>query len=260
MFLVYFVSGHKGWCWRDNQHLEIGFWVRTYHSDSRRVQNNGKREMRKSYNILNHLLNFLAVILGVYMAFYINEKAKINHDRNESLVLMRSLVGDLSDDIKTYEEYQIPENIKHQKNINELLTLLTEDKIENVNSRLSIIFQVENFDPTTSTYGSMKSSGKLELIEDLALRKKLTNYYEVLVLESIKKGEFQVEFFTSELLKWTTNNVDLLEMKILNEDNLMVFKNNLLIYESLIDQKVQTYEMVVENSKKLKANIESRLK
>ncbi len=216
--------------------------------------------MKKSYNIINHLFNFLAVIIGVYMAFYINEKAKINQDRNESLVLMRSLVDDLSDDIQTYEEYQIPENIQHQQNISELLTLLTEDKIENISSQLSVVFQVENFNPTTSTYSSMKSSGKLGLIEDLALRKKLTNYYEGLVLESTKKGEFQVDFFTSELLKWITNNVDLLEMKILNEDKLIVLRNNLIIYESLIDQKVQTYEMVVENSKKLKVSIESKLK
>ncbi|MCO6477573.1 MAG: hypothetical protein J5I94_13160 [Phaeodactylibacter sp.] len=44
--------------------------------------------MKGKYNWLNHLLNFVAVILGVYLAFYINEKAKANQDKNESLLLM----------------------------------------------------------------------------------------------------------------------------------------------------------------------------
>jgi hypothetical protein len=121
----------------------------------------------------------------------------------------------------------------------------------------ALVFQVENFGPTTSTYGSMKSSGKLGLIEDLTLRKKLTGYYEGVVLEGIKKGEFQVDFFTEELLTWVIQNVDLSEMRILNKDELIILRNKLIIYESLIDQKVEAYEMIVEDSKQLKVSIES---
>lgn len=216
--------------------------------------------MKIKYNWLNHLFNFLAVILGVYLAFYINEKAKINQDRNESLILMKSLANDFSEDIKTYEEYQIPENIQHQKNVENLLKLLSTDSLAGIEDQLSTIFQLENFAPTTSTYSSMPSSGKLRLIEDLALQKKLSDYYEGLVLESIKKGEFQVDFFTNELLTWLTNNVDLLEMEILNKEELIVLRNKLIIYESLIGQKVKAYEMIVEDSRKLKQRIESIIK
>lgn len=215
--------------------------------------------MNKQYNWLNHVFNFLAVILGVYLAFYINEKAKANQDRNESMIWMNSLVNDLSEDIKTYEAYQIPENIQHQQNVENLLNLLLTDSLAGREDQLSTIFQVENYVPTSSTYSSMKSTGKLGLIEDLALQKKLTDYYDGLVLESVKKGEYQVDFFTNELLTWLTNNVDLVEMKVLNKDELMVLRNKLIIYEALIDQKVKTYEMVVEDSKKLKLRIESIL-
>lgn len=215
--------------------------------------------MKRNYNWPNHVFNFLGVILGVYLAFYINEKAKINQDRNESLLLMNSLVNDLTEDIRIYEEYQIPENIQHQQNVGNLLQSLLIDSIEGIGDQLSAIFQVENFAPTTSTYSSMKSSGKLRLIDDLTLRKKLTDYYEGLVLESVKKGEFQVDFFTEELLTWLTNNADLLEMAIVNKDELIVLRNKLIIYESLIAQKVKSYEMLVEDSKQLKLRIESIL-
>lgn len=216
--------------------------------------------MKKKYNGLNHVFNFLAVILGVYLAFYINEKAKINQDRNESLLLMRSLVNDLSKDIEVYEEYQISVNTQHQQSVGDLLQLLLTDSIERIEAQLPTIVQVENFAPTTSTYSSMKTSGKLRLIEDLALQKKLADYYEGLAIESVRKGELQVDFFTNELLTWLMSNVDLLEMKILNKDELIMLRNKLVIYESFIGQKVESYEMVVENSKKLKLHIESILK
>ncbi len=216
--------------------------------------------MKKKYNWINHVFNFLAVILGVYLAFYINEKAKLNQDNKESLILMNSLVNDLAEDIKAYEEYQIPENIQQQKNIGNLLELLSAGNLADIGSQLPIVFQVENYVPTTSTYTSMKYSGKLTLVDELSLQKKISNYYEGLVFESEKKGEFQVEFFTKELLTWLTNNVDLLEMKLLKQDELIVLRNKLIIYESLIEQKVNTYTMVVEDSKKIKLSIESRLK
>lgn len=215
--------------------------------------------MKRNYNWLNHVLNFFAVILGVYLAFIINERAKISQDRKESAVLMKSLVNDLAEDIRRYEEYQLPVNVQHQQNTENLLNILLADSLEGVEEQLSTIFQLENFSPTTSTYSSMKSSGKLSLIEDLALQKELTDFYEGMVIESEKKGDYQVEFFTNELLTWLTDNVDLVDMKILNKDELTVLRNKLIIYGSLIDQKVKTYEMIVEDSKELKQRIETLL-
>lgn len=213
--------------------------------------------MKIKHTWLNHLFNFLAVILGVYLAFYINERALLNREIKESHVLMNSLVSDLSEDIKAYEEYQIPENIRLQEDLNKLLELLLKNNLEGIGDELSAVFQVENFNPTTSTYSSMKSSGKLKLIDDLALQKELSDYYEGVVPESINKGEFQVDYFTEELLTWLTSNVDLAEMKLLKEDELVELRNKLIIYESLIDQKVNSYKLLVEDSKKLKKSIES---
>lgn len=216
--------------------------------------------MKRKYNWLNHVFNFLAVILGVYLAFYINERAKISQDRKESLLLMNSLVEDLAEDLDTYEKYQIPLNIQHQENVGNLLELLVIDSLVGIEEQLPTILQVENYAPTTSTYSSMRASGKLRLIDDLALQKSLSDYYEGLVLESVKKGEYQVTFFTEELLTWLTNNVDLLAMKVLNKEELIVLRNKLIIYESLVDQKVKAYETIVTDSKQLKMRIESILK
>lgn len=215
--------------------------------------------MNRRYNWLSHLLNFLAVILGVYLAFVMNERAKTKQDRKESMVLMQSLVNDLSEDIRRYEEYQIPANVVYQEAVENLLTILIEDSLQESDERLAAILSIENYAPTTSTYSSMKSSGKLGLIEDLSLQKMLSDYYEGLAIESEKKGEYQVDFFTNELLTWYMGNVDMLQMRLLNKDELIILRNKLLIYTSLIDQKVKSYEMIVEDSKGLKERIDSIL-
>jgi hypothetical protein len=213
--------------------------------------------MKRTIDWPNHLFNFVAVILGVYLAFYVNERAKINDDRKESIVLMSSLVNDLSEDINVYENYQIPANIKQHKDVEELIAMLIEKNFDGIGEQLRLVMQVENFAPTSSTYSSMKLSGKLRLIDDLSLRKNLTEYYDGMVAESSRKGEFQAEYFTKELLVWLTNNVDLIEMEILDKKDLTVLINHLIIYGSLIDQKVESYKSIVEDSKKLKESIET---
>lgn len=216
--------------------------------------------MKNNYNWANHIFNFIAVILGVYLAFLINEKATLNKERKDRITLMNSLVIDLVEDIKTYENYQIPQNTQQQQQIGKLLELLVQEDLENIGNEMSSVFQIENFTPTTSTYNSIKSTNNLRLIEDLALQKKLSNYYEGVAIESRKKGEFQVEYFKSELLPWLTNNIDLMEMKLLKEDGLLIFRNKLIVYESLIEQKVDSYKMAVKDSRQLKLSIQSKLK
>jgi len=111
--------------------------------------------MRKKYKGLNHLFNFLSVILGVYLAFYINERAKISQDRKEGAILMNSLMNDLSEDIRLYENFEIPENIRIQGNVDSMISLISSKNIKAIEGQLLNILEVENFAPTTSTYSSI---------------------------------------------------------------------------------------------------------
>jgi hypothetical protein len=204
----------------------------------------------------NHIFNFLAVILGVYLAFYINERAKTNQDRAERKVFLKSLANDLSNDIMTYETYQVPENERISQNVDGLmLNLMTED-IEAIQAQLPNILEVENYTPTTSTSTSLKSSGKLSLLNDLELQKKIADFYEVLAIECEAKSEYQADYFTNHILQWFAENVNMTNMQLLPEHNLTLFKNKLLIYQSLLDQKTETYKAIVKASKTLKSELE----
>jgi hypothetical protein len=211
-------------------------------------------------NWRHHFLNFLAVILGVYLAFYINEKARISQEKKDSAQFIESLIADLTADIKTYESYQIPANKLQQEKIGKFLEKLVANNLDSFGVQVMEVFQVENFSPTSSTYASIKAAGKLKLINNLAIQKKLSDYYEGTVIESIKKGEFQVDFFTDELLSWMVQNVNLVNMELLKKDELILLQNKLIVYESLIEQKIANYEMLVEESKTLQTNLEKLLK
>ncbi len=215
--------------------------------------------MKTSYHWTNHVFNFLGVILGVYLGFYMNETGRVSQENRERRILMSALVADLASDIKTFEDYQIPVNIQHKQDLDSLLNALLSDSIAEVNRQLPVVFQLDNFAATTTTYSSMKASGKLALIEDLELQQNLTWYYEGIAQEGINKGQFQLDIFTDELLGWLAEHADLVKMEIRNKDDLVILQNKVLIYSSAIDQKLGHYEMQLENSKQLKAQIDSLL-
>lgn len=215
--------------------------------------------MKRNYHWLNHLLNFLAVILGVYLAFYINDAAQAREESKERTILMTSMINDLASDIKTYEAYQIPVNEKYQVAIDSLLEFLIEGNLPEVQNHIPALLQLENYAPTNSTYVSMKSAGKLKLLDDLALQKELSDFYDGLVLECNKKNEIQADYFMQEIVQWLTVHVDLEKMTILRPQELMVLKNRLLIFGSLVEQKIENYKMVVEESKALQEQLQSVL-
>lgn len=213
--------------------------------------------MKKKYNWWNHVLNFIAVILGVYLAFYVNERAKLSEDREERTLLLKAMINDLAADIKTYQNYQIPVNEQYAAQIDSLLLALSAT-MPSVNSHaLAAIFQVENYVPNTSTYNSIKSSGKIRLIEDLQLQKQLSDYYDGLVLECVSKNEIQVDYFMGEVVKWLTQNADLMDMQVSAESDWVVLRNTLLIYQSLVAQKVKNYAEIVEESRQLQNKLDS---
>lgn len=49
-------------------------------------------------------------------------------------------------------------------------------------------------------------------------------------------------------------------MKFINENEIIVLKNKIIIYESLISQKVDAYKIIIKESEKLIEKIDSQLK
>lgn len=213
--------------------------------------------MKSNNPWLGHLFNFLAVILGVYLAFIINEQSKQAGERKEAQLLMESMAAELEDDTRTFLEYHIPVNEQYEQTLDSLISALIDQDIARAEVHLPALFQIENYVPSTAVFNSMKSSGKIRLIEDLDLQKKMSDFFDGTVMECTAKNELQAEFFLDYLIPWLLQNSDLLEMKLENQQDLRTLRNTLLTYQSLVSQKTEHYRLIAQRSKDLIRHIDS---
>ena len=204
----------------------------------------------KNINLLNHSLNFVAVILGVFLAFYVdscNERIKEEVELKE---IIESLLDDLESDHETYRDYQIPKNEKQSKELEELIADVL-GLSGNNQGQLSVNFEVENYSPVSSTYLSINSSGKINLFDDLKIKKELSNYYDILSQESMEKGEIQVEFFLNEILPWMIENTNLMDVSSEELRGEKKLANRIILYRTLIQNKTAQYRVIDKASLEL---------
>ena len=107
------------------------------------------------------------------------------------------------------------------------------------------------------SFNSIKSSGKIRLINDLSLQRKLSDFYDGAAIECENKNQIQADFFMQELVTWMTVNTDLYETAINKEADMIVLRNKLTVYTSLVVQKIKHYEEMVEDITQLKAQLEA---
>ena len=203
----------------------------------------------KNITWLNHLLNFLAVILGVFLAFSINSLAERQKQHKELGEITRSLIEDLEVDRQSYEERVIPSNIEQSENLEQVIKdIVDPESAVQTTANLGI----DNYSPSGSTYLSITSSGKINLIGDLEIRKELSYYYDMLAEESKMKGQLQADFFLNELMSWMIDNTTLLDVQTEDLQGNMAIANMMALYKALIDSKVEHYQRLDSTAIQLK--------
>lgn len=208
----------------------------------------------KSSRWTDHILNFLAVILGVSLAFIISnrsEQAKINKEFEQNLT---AILDEVEADIYTFESYQIPDNKLKLKQMQETLQMMVSKVGEDsLNSKLTAFFDVNNYAPTNITINSLISSGKLDLINDFQLKKKILAYQNTSE-ELIAQGEFQVEFLMDQVTPWFIRNSELFVgnkkgwYEKDNSEAVVIFS----LYTSFVGNKISKYESALKEAKELK--------
>jgi len=161
----------------------------------------------KSINWADQILNFIGVIFGVLLAFYIAELDNTRHERRELRIIVESFLEDLKDDRDTYSD-QIPGNEEHALNIERLMEGIQQEQPDSIAKYLDYLYTADNYSPTSTTYTSVVSSGKLDLIENLSLKKKLSNYYDNLATEAEFRGSFQIDYLFEHIIPWVVANID----------------------------------------------------
>ncbi len=199
----------------------------------------------KNINWVDHLFNFLAVILGVSLAFYANNWAT-KEKENESLnFFIQAMYEELNEDIDIYRDYQIPDNTEKVTNLSKALELLNkQEENDSIDYLISSALQMNSYSPQNVAFNSILSSGKMDLIENLELRGMLLRY-SLNSKEVEAQGEAQYEFLINRIIPWMIDNPGYyqgVDVKVDNTGFILI----LSIYLSINNNKLEKYGLVLE--------------
>ncbi|WP_420578141.1 hypothetical protein [Ekhidna sp.] len=205
----------------------------------------------KSINWSDHILNFIAVILGVSLAFYINKSSEQKKEEREVKQIVISLMEELSDDRENYIEYQIPFQKNQSDIITDVINQLITGRLDSLNEKVELAINVNNYQPNDLTFKSITTSGKLDLIRDFKMRKQISNYYDALAVECAHRNEAQADFFMDKLIPWIVSNTSLIDNNSKALVNNREFINLLILYKGFVDNKLRHYEVLAKESQSL---------
>lgn len=137
--------------------------------------------------IKNYLLyaigEIVLVVIGILIALQINNWNEAYKDRQLEGIYYCKMLEDVSQDLVLLQKL-IEEDQKRIGWVNQSIHLLQQDRVSRAAvanaMRNSINLIRFNFRPSSSAFDDLKSSGKLGIIRDIELKKKLLNYYAVL--------------------------------------------------------------------------------
>lgn len=209
----------------------------------------------KKIDWLNHLFNFVAVIAGVFIAFYVDDAAQHTKEQKELRHIVNAIVEDIENDQSTFLEYQIPTNKAQAQGIERLITAIMEENEDSIAVYFETGISIDNFHPTSATYNSAKTTGKIDLINNLEVKAALSDYYDVLSEEAKAKGQVQADFLLDLIIPWVSQNTNLINGDFSRMKGNAEIANLLGLYRSFIASKTENYKDIARVSKDLEALI-----
>ena len=217
----------------------------------------------KKINWLDHTANLLVVILGISIAFYLESyKSETDNSRQEKNYLS-SLVDDLDTDIQSIELL-----VKgNERIINSLLSLsnasvgmesLSDSGL--VNSVFAIQYN-PSFSPQRTTYESLKTSGKMDLIDDFELRNQIVSVYEQ-NYRSTQEFDIALSEHIRDFVKpFYMDNIKFEGRYKMNDEFLTKneFRNIIFSYRYLFIAKNDQYKKVKDRVVEIKSNLINHL-
>lgn len=215
----------------------------------------------KKINWLDHIANLLVVVLGISIAFYLDEYSNEKNQEAQEQKYLAGLITDLEADMEALDTLiQVNEMIL-EATIS--LTQATASTSNNDPSKLrNDILTIQYnppFVPQRTIYESMKASGKMELIDDFELRSSLIELYEQYYRGTAQYDQALddhvrdfIKPFIIHKIQFTNNGVG---ESFLNETS---FKNMIFTYRYLFAAKNEFYKEVLKNVEKVKTEIQSQ--
>ncbi len=217
----------------------------------------------KKINWLDHIANLLVVILGISIAFYLESYKEADSNRRQEHKYLESLKKDLETDIQYLDTLRV-----RNEKISDALVTLSNGSIGRpygsdsalMNYTLMIQYNPP-FNPQRTTYESLKSSGKMDLIGSFELRNEMVELYEQYYRGTSEYDTSINEHIRDFIKPFYMNNVRFSSGQSIYPDFLTMneFKNMIFAYRYLFIAKDNYYQRVRDRADALKTAIEEYL-
>lgn len=197
----------------------------------------------KNINWLNHLIEFVVVIIGILIAFQLSTCAE---DRKQAVLIQEHLVN--LDAETSFNRNNLQAALEHAEStsnkLDTLLQFIPQDDAVAIVNRISLeILNLGGVYLKKNAYRSLTESGDIRFIHDFKLKNEIVNLYEyyewVLGIDKVT-----TEFYLKEYYPFALENLDLIEARPQPAATYQSkrHKNILSTYKYHLVQRIQKYK------------------
>ncbi|MCE7990565.1 MAG: hypothetical protein HEP71_01240 [Roseivirga sp.] len=209
-----------------------------------------------------YLIELLVVIIGISIAFSIENYAANRKEKGEELLHLKGIVDDLETDARVFEEFAgYTENtLKYTRRFNELIRENNRTH-DSLNFLLLRTGWISNYEPRDISYNSLKTSGGLDKLSNFELRRKIVYHYEHKVNDVFFQNELHKRnldtYITPLLLKYS----DFTSRQRLEADFFDVRENSNIFssLEGQLSNKVDNYRQAAKFTKEILELVKAEL-
>lgn len=212
----------------------------------------------------NQLVNMVAIIIGVYVAFYLTERSANANSRQQARTYLTSMVDDLQNDIANLQ--MSTDTLAVFLKVSAALTnSIVKQRIpsDSVPMMINSLYVIVPFVPQDNSYQVLQSSGKFDAISNVELRKKITElYYQrygaIRITDEIANQQRNALILPYLMKNIQMHSGGLKNAEILWKDNM--FANIAVATQYSLAMKYQLDSLALTKAKELHASLLAELK
>ena len=211
----------------------------------------------------NHLIELITVVIGITIAFGLNNWNEDRKDRQMEREYLQSIVADLENDIENMGG--VIDTSSHLSSQTLKLIRLVKSG-ENLEDSLSVYligaYSYAYFLPTTNTYEALQGSGNFSLIRNFELRQKIIAQYNQHFGSVKEYDQVYRDFLQNQFMPRLFKEVDFSIFPMLESTDFIQEKEIInLIYSAYYYQstRVTMYKAAREHALELLENLKSYL-
>ena len=216
----------------------------------------------KRFSLKYVLLEIIIVIIGISIAFWLNNWGEERKERALEIEFIKALRSDLATDSVAFAT-QVKYNKEGFRHLNRFVDILRNKEYENdsISWFVGRFMNRNNWILNTNTYDILKSGGKLDVISDFQLRNEMSVFYNMRGYQTNMVLDVFQKFIDNQMNPYLAKNTNY--MISYNPDIDFVrdteFQNLLVIWTDYTDFKLSVYEGTLEEIGKLMKEFDAHL-